>query len=193
MRHLLLFCLIYGSLSCATNSDTLVTVPPDPRRDGSYHPIYEKNTRYREVIHQFETRFTIHVTRLGPEFRSALAERYQKVFNEPQPVLGEVTANTGFFVSIFIPDVNFRDLGNESLWNIQLKSNGETSKPALIQRLEPKEKWTPFFPGINQWTLEYLILFDQAPSSSDGTHELLRTVSSELIISSILGRVVLKW
>ncbi|MFW7377609.1 MAG: hypothetical protein ACOH5I_02220 [Oligoflexus sp.] len=193
MRYILLCSLIFWTFSCSTTPTVEVQVPRDPSQDRQYFPVYQKHTSYQEVIHKFATHYTVHVTRLGPEFRTALGERYQKIFNEPQPILGEVTAKTGFFVSLFVANPEFRDLTDQNIWNIQLKTGDEISKPVLVQRLPQKEKWRPFFPGIGPWSEEYLILFDQAPGSADGPHELLHTVSSELILNSSLGRVILPW
>lgn len=154
-------------------------------QDRKYYDILMRYTRDTKVFRNFETIYTVSATYLSPEFRALLAQRYEELFEQPQPVLEEATSKAGFFVSIYGPDRDTVDLTNNHLWSIFLQVKDQTIKPILVKRLSDKERWRPFFESIHPWSHEFLVLFDTAsitpndPSMVDKTSLTLTFASSD--------------
>ena len=184
------------SVSCAHKEESAelkISFPTEADRDPKYSEIYEQNTRRESGIKNFETRFKVAATQLGSQFRSALAERYQYVYNEPQPLLSEASNQAGYFVTIYVADENSGDLGNPQIWNIQLKQPSGVLKPSLVKKLRPKEMWRAFFPDISAWSQEYLILFDSPAASQPSDHKLVNQPDNTLILSGPEGQIQFHW
>ena len=178
---------------CISTADDNVSFPAPAAEDPSYNSSYRSSTANYQVIENFETRFIVHSTILTKEFLQSFAKRYQTIFNEPQPILGEATSKLGFFVTIFTPDREMSDLDDERLWNIQLQQEqGPLLKPDLVRKMKPKERWSPFFPAISKWSKEYLILFD-SPTQAISTIDTVRGTNTKLILSNPDGQVKIHW
>jgi hypothetical protein len=120
-----------------------------------------------------------------PVFQEALTQRYAHIWNEPQPLINEPAEKTAFFVTLYTANQELGNIADADVWNIQLQVSGQTLKPSAIKKLKPKERWQPFFPEINQWSREFLILFDRQPESSADP--------MRLILSSPDGSVRAEW
>ena len=53
------------------------------------------------------------------------------------------------------------------MWNIYLLADGKRLKPAIFKRIRPKAKWSEFFPVINFWSHEFLIVFELPDDAAD--------------------------
>lgn len=177
--------------SCVTSLEKGVEEQPTAAQDAAFNTSYEQNTRSFEMITNFETKYIVHATLLTANFRKALADRYQRIFNEAQPVLEETASKTGFFVTIYTANGDVNELGDERFWNIQLKQGNEWRKASIVRQLQPKERWQPFFKDITPWSKEYLIIFDATPAVSQ--EGLVAANSLSLILNSPDGRVTATW
>ena len=182
-RFIILSMLVLSG--CLSSPESQVSYPLEAHDDKPYFQAYEAASIQYDVIHNFETKFLAHMTRVTPSFRQALAQRYQHIWNEPQPLIAEASEKTAFFVTLYTANRELQNISNTDLWNIQLLIDGQTLKPSAIKKLKPKERWQPFFPEINPWSLEFLILFDRNPGN--GTEPL------KLILSSPDGSVRAEW
>ena len=159
--------------------------------DRPYYQSYLAANRQFEVVQNFETKQQISATLLTNAFRQSIAQRHKAIYLEAQPVLGEVTDQTGFFVSSFIPGDDLSDLRNSRLWNIVLETPTGTLRPTLIKKLTNKEQWQVFFPKVNLWTEEYLILF--AGSSALSNDQLVKKESITLSLANKHATTLLTW
>ena len=181
------------SLSCVTSKEQEVTLADGVSEDQEYSTIYEKTTSKYEVIKDFETRIVIHTTVLTPEFRKALSDRYQRIFNEPEPVLEEASNNAGFFITLYTSDKELNDLSNKQLWSVQLNSQNQTRSPVLVKYLSDKPRWRPFFSGISPWSREYLVLFEAPRGGIGSSSKMVSENPVKLILSNSDGRITMSW
>ena len=180
------------TIGCAT-ADNQVTIRNalGITEDRPYYQNYKKANRQFEVVQNFKTRQQVSATLLTSGFRQAVADRHKALFMEAQPVLGEASNQTGFFLTVFIPDAAQADLRNERLWNVMLKTSAGNLKPTLIKRLSEKKQWTAFFPRVNLWTEEYLILF--AGSTAVSNEQLVKKDSITLSLANKDATILLDW
>jgi hypothetical protein len=76
---------------------------------------------------------------------------------------------TKIFVSVYSPDINRNPLTEKAMWNITLqrKDSSVTKEPETIFSIKKKEPYTAFFPFINNWSREYLVVFDENGESPE--------------------------
>lgn len=180
------------SLSCASSQDSSVDLAEPVLEDGTYYDVYVKNTDSYKVMKDFQTKFHINVTILSGELRQAIASRYQKIYSENQSILGEATDKTGFFISLYVADEEQEDLRDQRLWNVFLETDEAKLPPILIKKLYKKARWETFFPAVNLWTHEYLILFD-LPSPSSREPLLLKEKSRKFVVANGDGKVSIEF
>ncbi len=180
--------LLTGCLS-TIDSTHLQTPTPVPD-DSDYYQSYTQASQQFDFIDHFETKYKVHITQLTPAFRTALAKRHEQIFLEPQPLLTEASQKTAFFVTLYSRDHNLADIADERLWTVQLRTGTSVLKPSLIKPIKPKERWAPFFPDINVWSSEYLVLFDRAPAANQP--DAVNAVS-EFILASPDGSITTRW
>lgn len=180
--------ILPGCLSTidSTNLQTPTPVPEDP----AYNKIYQESSQKFDFIDRFETKYKISITQLNTNFRQAIASRYEKVFLEPQPLLTEASNKTAYFVTMYSSNNRLADLADDRLWAVQLRTGSSVLKPSVIKRIEPKERWHAFFPEINNWSAEFLLLFDQTPPANQP--DAVNAVS-ELILASPEGSISTRW
>ena len=180
--------ILPGCLSTidSTNLQTPTPVPEDP----AYNKIYQESSQKFDFIDRFETKYKISITQLNTNFRQAIASRYEKVFLEPQPLLTEASNKTAYFVTMYSSNNRLADLADDRLWAVQLRTGSSVLKPSVIKRIEPKERWHVFFPEINTWSAEFLLLFDQTPPANQP--DAVNAVS-ELILASPEGSISTRW
>ncbi|MCX6129876.1 MAG: hypothetical protein NTX25_12555 [Proteobacteria bacterium] len=159
--------------ACLSSPEPEISYPLEARDDPAYFTTYEANSKTYEVIHNFEAKYTAHITRVTPEFREALIKRYEHIWNESQTLMTEAGAKTAFFVTLYTANRNMENISDANLWNIQLQAAGKIFKPSSIKNLSPKERWQPFFPQINQWSKDFLLIFELTPEQSGGSLKLL--------------------
>jgi len=179
------------SSSCITSWGDSVDVHHSPEDDKDYFEAYLKATRDDKIFVNFETRYTMSITYLSPEFRQSFAKRYETLFGTPQPFLDEASSKLGFFISVFSPDDDKYDLKDEQLWHTKMMIGDSAHRPALIKRLSKKERWRPFFSNVHNWSHEYLVLFDTP--SVDLSAETLKDRSISLTLSNADARIAQSW
>lgn len=177
--------------SCQTSKNVTIRPSIAITEDEPYFAAYKKANRHFEVIKNFETKQHMSATLLTNAFRQAIATRHKALYREAQPVLGEVTDQTGFFITSFMPDSRMEDLRNERLWNIVLETPAGTLRPSLVKRLSEKNQWKAFFPKVNAWTEEYLILFPGSTGLSND--RLVKQESITLSLSNKDATILLTW
>lgn len=191
-----LFKLVTGVLvlvtvaACQTTNDEGVETATAIEADTDYYSSYTKATRSKTVHDEFKTRFSITSTFLTTDFRNAMAKRHLELFQESQPVLGEASDKAGFFISAHVSNEDLADLRDERLWNIFVDSPSGPIQPVLIKKLREKEQWKAFFPEVNLWTEEYLVLFD---SSFGDSEKLVQKDAVRLMISNRHAKVSFNW
>jgi hypothetical protein len=188
MRLLLpaLFLMING---CVTGN---VNVHEAPAEDSDYYEVYEDSTREETVWKNFETRFKVQATNLSPRFRTAFTKRLERIYLQDTLKFGHDRGKVGFFVSLYAPDDDRTDLANDQHWSIILDDGGNKVKPAVIKRMNDKERWRAFFDGISQWTYEYLVVFD-ATNVDPNSPDLVEKKSIKLTFANADGKVALTW
>lgn len=187
------FSLILTSflMGCVSSPEPEVSYPLDALEDEDFAPILKKHTVHFDVIENFETKYQVHITYLTPTFREAMARRYERIFREPLTQVAEASQKTGFFISLFTGNRDLIELDNKDIWSIKLEHGSSKLDPSRIERLRPKERWAPFFPDINQWSQEYLVLFDLPPSGAAG--DAPQNPKMFLSLNSPVGSVRSAW
>lgn len=162
-----------------------------PDIDENYKRVYKRYSRKTQVIDNFETKLIAQMTLLGSDLRQIMSDRYASIFNEVDPILTGASNQTGFFVSIFVPH-QYVDLSDNETWKIHLSKGEEKFSPVIIKKLSQKDKWKIFFPEINTWSKEFLVVFNEtAPRGSE--QRLVNQEPVKLTISSIYGIVAASW
>jgi len=172
-----------------TLQETIVHDPP--LSDASYAKALKNATRDVSVYDNFETKMLLKATYLSPEFRKAFDTRYENLMGESRFSLGEADQKAGFIVSVFAPEEKKLDLNNQNLWTIIMMHGEQKFFPSVVRHLSEKERWQPFFPHLNRWSREYLILFD-TPSVSLGAG-LIAPSTLSLSVSNADARVLVNW
>ena len=181
--------------SCQTspgNSTTKVEMLPTVEQDTKYEKAWRRASRSTTVYRDFETKYTIEATYLSPEFRSAFAERAERFAKSKLQFLEESSEKSGFFVTIFSPDSKVDDLADQEHWTIQFQDGEKMLRPAFIRRLADKERWKNFFPGVNRWSSEYMVVFD-SPSRSTASKELAVENPVQVQFTNADADVTMRW
>ena len=178
--------------SCITSLDDGIQINTKALEDTPYQLAYEKATNQYEVIHNFESKFVIHATQLTAEFRKAIAARHKRVFIDPSPVLSDSSAKLGFFISVYAASEDKEDLRDTNLWSVILKDTSGSKNPVLIKKLSDKERWKTYFPAVNLWTNEYLVIFD-SPGSTSSPQQFVEPTKTTLVISNPDAKVHMIW
>jgi hypothetical protein len=184
---------LFSLLGCVSSKEQEIKLAPSINEDSQYANIYRKVTKKYEVIKNFETRVVAQITLLTKDFREALGARYQRIFNEPEPILSEATNKAGVFISIYTSNKDLNHLGDKQLWTVQLDANNQLATPVLIKNLANKPRWKPFFGGISPWTKEYLVLFDQSSPAITGLSQMVSPKTLRLILSNADGQINANW
>jgi len=181
---------LWGS-GCVTSWDDSVAIHHRPEDDKEYFEAYLKATRDDKVFVNFETRYTMSITYLSPDFRQAFAKRFESLFGSPQPFLDDASSKLGFFISVFSPDDDKHDLKDEQLWHTKMMIGETVYRPTLIKRLSKKERWRPFFSNVHNWSYEYLVLFDTPTIALSAN--TLKERSITLSLSNSDARIAQTW
>jgi hypothetical protein len=177
---------------CVKTLSSNVDVHGHPDEDSEYSDVLEKATKEATVIKDFETRYKVSATFLSPEFRSAFTKRLESVYLQGALKFDEARSKAGFFVILYTPDDERVNLANPQHWTVLLETAEGQLKPVLVKRLTDKERWRAFFDGVNDWTREYLVVFD-TPSVNPNSPELVEKPQIHLIFANADGKVKLNW
>ncbi|MFK7873424.1 MAG: hypothetical protein AB8C84_09730 [Oligoflexales bacterium] len=184
---LITLCVV-GCVSNPTN--TSVEIASSPIDDKTYQDIYESWTQDVQVYHHFDKIHFLTVTKLTPEFLAGFRHRYHTIYKQDPVALQDTSSRTAFFVSIEGPQSDILDISDRNQWSVYLKQQDIKSPPMAIRSLDEKERWKPFFPSINHWTKEFLILFDLPSNESP---QLLESTVSHLTLANSKASVILNW
>jgi hypothetical protein len=149
-------------------------------------------SRSTTVYRDFETKYTIEATYLSPDFRSAFAKRAERFSKSKMQYLEEGSGKSAFFVTLFSPDSRVDDLADQDHWTIQLQDGDKPLRPAFVRRLADKERWKNFFPGVNRWSAEYMVVFD-TPSRATGTKDLAVSTAVQVQFTNADADVTMTW
>lgn len=183
-----LFCLI--TLTACIRNGVHIEKNEPLLSDDDYMRSYREVTRTVKIYNDFETKYTMTITNLDKNFQKALATRIKSLMMDDVPALSEAGNKTAFFVSAFGPDDRLMDIDDPQLWNFILKQGDKELKPSNIQKLGRKERWLAYFPAINKWTSEYLIIFDAPPL---GGADLVKPEQIELKFANSDAKVAIVW
>ncbi|MEY4630858.1 MAG: hypothetical protein RIQ81_978 [Pseudomonadota bacterium] len=202
MRNQTLAAAILGGLTplapvtltgCQTSpAETKVELLPTVEQDSQYEKAWKRASRSTTVFRDFETKYTLEATYLSPEFRSAFATRAERFAKSKLQFLEEASGKSGFFVTIFSPDSRVDDLADEGHWTIQMVDGEKTIRPAFVRRLADKDRWKNFFPGVNRWSVEYMVVFD-TPSRSTSSQEMATGNPVQVQFTNSDADVTMRW
>jgi hypothetical protein len=184
--------LFSGCQTDPATTSTKVEMLPTVEQDTKYEKSWRRASRSTTVYRDFETKYSIEATYLSPEFRSAFAERAERFAKSKLQFLEEASEKSGFFVTIFSPDAKVDDLADQEHWTIQLQDGEKLLRPAFIRRLADKERWKNFFPGVNRWSAEYLVVFD-SPSRSTANKDLAVERPVQVQFTNADADVTMRW
>lgn len=179
---------------CVTGNaaKTKVEMLPTIEQDDAYEKVLRKSSRSTTVTRDFETKYTIEATYLSPDFRSALARRAERFTKNKMQFLEESSGKSAFFVTLFSPDARVDDLSDQNHWTIQLISSEKPLRPAFIRRLADKDRWQNFFPGVNRWSVEYMVVFD-VPSRATDSPEMAAANQLQVQFTNPDADVTMTW
>jgi hypothetical protein len=182
-----------GLLTSCVSSGSKVEINPAIHEDRAYMSVLERHHFDAEAHRHFATHFFVGATLLSPAMRSAIGDRYERLYGARQPIFQEASERTGFIVSVYVTNLRYHFLDDESQWMLLLSVDGATvQRPAIIKYLPEKPRLTPFFPSVNTWTRDYLVLFD-TPTPPAADQELLKKDSIVLTISNADASVKFSW
>lgn len=183
--------IAFMNFSCSHFQEVTIEKSNLPHEDSEYFDVYEDFTRDVEIYSNFATKYHLSATLMSGEFRQAYSKRHKNLYVSEQPSIVESSNQTGFFVTIFSPNMEEADLNDELLWTIKMKKDDQEFKPSLVRRLNHKNRWKPFFINVNKWTREYLILFDTP--STETSKQLVARKNLSLVLANADARIKLAW
>jgi hypothetical protein len=167
-----------------------VDLQEPPLSDSAYASTLSSNSDRVEVIDNFESKFTLDVVKLTPEYLKAFAKRHEQLYKETPPVLTEGGSQAGFVVSLTVPGREISNLSDTAIWTIQMKRGNEVYRPSVVRRLGDKARWRAFFPGVTLWSHEFLVTFD-VPTASAADTPLEKASRSQLVFACADATVTL--
>jgi hypothetical protein len=179
-------------VACVHSKESDVTITESPTDDLSFDQALQKAAKTRSVFSDFETRFILTAVYISPEFRAAFSKRLEKVYKKSDVELGEIGSKAGFLVTLQVFDDTRADLTNPEHWTVLLDSEGGPVRPILIKPLADKERWRAFFPSINQWSHDFLVVFD-VPGVDANTPKLVEKSDVSLTFANADAQVALTW
>lgn len=191
-RVLKLIFLTMGLCSCVTSMEDDINLNATAHEDDDYAESLNKWTKSRTVIKNFETRYRITATYLSPDFRSSFARRFKEIYLNEDMKLAEADKKAGFFVSLYIPNEDSDDLSNNNHWTVVLKTANGDLRPQIIKKVRDKTRWNPFFSGIDEWSSEFLVVFD-TPSMDPKSPDLVASSDLSLVVANADAQVLLEW
>ena len=179
---------------CTTGSGakTKVEMLPTIEQDSAYEGAWRKASRSTTVMRDFETKYSIDATYLSPDFRTAFARRAERFTKNKMQFFEDASGKSAFFVSLFSPDARVDDLADQDHWTIQMVAGDKTMRPALVRRLADKDRWKSYFPSVNRWSAEYMVVFD-TPSRTTDSPELAAANQFQIQFTNPDADVTMTW
>ena len=181
--------------SCTTSSDaSSASVPESALEDEAYAGPYKNWHTKVSVVDQFQKKFDAEAVLLSNDMRRAYTERWSRLRGKSDAGLGDLSGGKlAVILSYFSPQDEYMDLSNPQLWTVELSVAGKNYAPALVQKLPQKAALEPFFPFVNQWTVEYLLVFDASSDASGEQGMVIAKSSAQLKLKSALVNATLGW
>lgn len=152
-------------------------------RDSSYSNSVKQGLRNKNVYNAFNNVYTVKVLWLNQEALQASLKMRLKSVNSSS------TTNTTqlllakdyvmFFVSLYTANFNYKDLRNQKIWNIVLKTGGKTYGARVLASPFIQEQTHFLFPFHNNFSKGFFVKFDIHPQQINS--------SSKLAFYSFLG------
>jgi hypothetical protein len=185
---------VVGLAACtSTKGDVTAAIPPEPLSDDAYAPVYDKWFRKVSLVDQFQKRLDASAVLFTDDMRKAYAERWVRIRGDRE---AEIEALAGgklaVFVSVFTPETDYLDLDNSQLWSHSLQLGAQGASPVAVKRLFAKSAFSPFFPFVNRWTSDFLVLFDASSSSLQGAG-LVNAPQASFQMRSALASLEFTW
>lgn len=183
------------SQGCTTSSQgSSVSVPPSPKEDNSYAPVLAKWTRQANVISRFQSQVKVNAVIFTEDFRQAFMRRVNLLKGTKSHGIDDLTSDKlGFFISIYTPEYAYMNLEDLKLWNIEVHYGSKVLTPSLVKNLREKSWFEPYFPFIDKWTSEYLLVFDVKDATTLQENNFIAPDSVSLVLKSALAGVELTW
>ena len=195
-RLSILLCVgFFSCVSASRNSSALV--PASANSDESYFKAYEAAHVELLVNNEFQKKFDAHGVLFSTEMRRAYTERWTRLHGKTDAGLGDLSGGKlAVILSYFSPEDDYMDLTNAQLWSVSLNVAGTEYPPTLVQRLQQKTALKVFFPFINHWSADYLLVFDANSDTKGESQSVTPTPSvlrTQLSLSSALVQAKLVW
>ena len=182
-----------GATGCtSTSQESGALVPPLPNEDPAYSPILDKWSREAHVVEKFQKQVDVHAVLFTDEMRRAYAERFARLRGNADAQLEDIGGGKlGFLVSVFSPVNDYLDLDNNQLWTLSVRSGAQSAGTPAVRKLKSKTPFEAFFPFINRWSQDYLVVFDTTGQA--GNPLLANPQSMTLLLRCALANVELNW
>lgn len=155
------------SAGCISTVDEgSVATPPDPQQDTAYWPVHEKWHRSGKWYGDLEEFVRVHAVFLSDEFRSAYLRRFESVRGERLDVFAGERLNA-ILVSLYASHEPFANLADAKQWSLFVGST--QVRPTEVRELGEKTLLQAFFPYADNWSREFLVVFDPTAPAENGT------------------------
>jgi len=194
--------LLAGSLVLTTtgcvSSQVSSVAPPGPSEDDVYQPVLARWTKNIRVFSKFQHRIEMSGVLLSEEMRRAVSQRLSRLrgSGEGISVLSDSSGGVrlGVLVSVFSPEAPYNNLDDRTLWTLSMRIGPNQQSPLYIRRVVDKTLLQTFFLGINQWTQDYLLVFDFPETALQRDNENQQQLpTAEFLAQSAVARVELRW
>lgn len=157
------------TLSCTSMSDEAKTsLPTSAADDDAYQVALAKWSREAHVFYRFQKVIDANVVLFTEEFRRAFLERWTQIRGDGRSNLDEMTSGkSAALVSLYTPDFPYMSLDNSRLWTIEMQFGEKKIAPSIVRWIDDKPLLEPYFPFLNKWTREFLVIFDTASPSGE--------------------------
>jgi len=171
---------------------------------GRYNGELHRWTQEAKAFSSLEERLSVVATYRGADFKRAYREYYAESFGLSASERADLRAKdkaalgkySEFLLSVHTSEVSLNNLDTKkSPWKIYLfDSTGARCEPLSITRVDRADPVRgAFFPYIDLWSTAYVVRFPRYPEPGKAPFPALNARYIKLAISSILGRVELKW
>ncbi len=163
LKVFLMFVVCTVCISC-THSNVSVTNSPSVDSDSSYHKELYRVTRQAAVSDKFDSKYKIYVTYISSEFKQALNNRYQSLYDKALNLFPE--EGVSFLVSLYTNDSTKSNLDDKKIWSLFLEQDGTRTDEYTLSTIGDKNRTLPFFDYVNKWSREYVLTFHTSVTSS---------------------------
>lgn len=151
-----------------------VSTPLAAEADDSYWDVIEQWHRKAEWYGDLEEHSSVRAVFLNEEVRSAYLKRFEEVRGERLEVFSQdESSHMAILVSLYSAQSAFTNLADARQWSLFVSLGGGAVRPFQVREVYEKALLQAFFPFINSWSREFLVVFDPAGGSASETAEPL--------------------